>query len=37
VKNWLKKKSDEKEKTNQACEDQEKMFVATLGVNDHIA
>ncbi len=29
------KKNDEKEKANQACEDQEQMFVATLGVNDH--
>ncbi len=31
----MKKKSDEKEKANQACEDQEQMFVATLGANDH--
>jgi hypothetical protein len=29
VRNFLKKKSDEKEKANQACEDQEQMFVAT--------
>jgi hypothetical protein len=35
VRNCLKKKSDEKEKANQACEDQEQMFVATLGANDH--
>jgi len=35
VRNCLKKKCDEKEKANQACEDQEQMFVATLGVNDH--
>jgi hypothetical protein len=33
----LKKKSDEKEKTNQACENQEQMFVTALGVNDHTA
>ncbi len=31
----FKKKNDEKEKTNQACEDHEQMFVATLSVNDH--
>ncbi len=31
----MKKKSDEKEKANQACEDQEQMFVAALGANDH--
>ncbi len=31
----LKKKSDEKKKANQTCEDQEQMFVVTLGVNDH--
>jgi hypothetical protein len=36
VRNCLKKKSDEKEKTNQACEDQEQMFVVALSVNDHI-
>jgi hypothetical protein len=36
VKNCLKKKNDEKEKANQACEDQEQMFVAALGVNDHM-
>jgi len=35
VRNCSKKKSDEKEKVNQACEDQEQMFVATLSVNDH--
>jgi hypothetical protein len=28
---------DEKEKVNQVCEDQEQMFVVTLGVNDHMA
>jgi len=31
----LKKKSDEKEKTNQACDDQEQMFVTALSANDH--
>jgi hypothetical protein len=31
----LKKKSDEKEKANQAYENQEQMFVTTLGVNEH--
>ncbi len=31
----MKKKSDEKEKANQACDDQEQMFVTTLSVNDH--
>ncbi len=36
VRNCLKKKSDEKEKANQACEDQKQMFVATLSVNDHM-
>jgi succinate dehydrogenase flavin-adding protein (antitoxin of CptAB toxin-antitoxin module) len=35
VKNCLKKKNDEKEKANQACEDQKQMFVAALSVNDH--
>ncbi len=35
VKNCLKKKNDEKENTNQACEDDEQMFVATLNANDH--
>jgi hypothetical protein len=35
VKNCLKKKNDEKEKANQACEDHEQMFVATLSANDH--
>ncbi len=34
VRNCLKKKSDEKEKANQACENQEQMFVAALGAND---
>jgi PAB1-binding protein PBP1 len=37
VRNCLKKKSDEKEKANQACEDQEPMFVAALSANDHTA
>jgi hypothetical protein len=36
VRNCLKKKSDEKEKVNQACEDQEQMFIAALSANDHI-
>jgi hypothetical protein len=36
VENCLKKKNDEKEKANHACEDQEQMFVAALGVNDHM-
>ncbi len=35
VRNCLKKKSDEKEKANQVCEDHEKMFVAALNANDH--
>jgi hypothetical protein len=35
VRNCLKKKNDEKEKANQACEDHEQMFVATLSANDH--
>ncbi len=35
MRNCLKKKSDEKEKANQACEYQEQMFVAALGANDH--
>jgi hypothetical protein len=35
VRNCLKKKSDGKEKANQACENQEQMFVAALNVNDH--
>jgi hypothetical protein len=30
VRNCLKKKNDEKEKANQACEDHEQMFVAAL-------
>jgi hypothetical protein len=29
------KKSDEKEKANQACDDQKQMFVTALNVNDH--
>jgi hypothetical protein len=35
VRNCLKKKSDEKEKANQACDDQEQMFVTALSANDH--
>jgi hypothetical protein len=35
VRNCLKKKSDEKEKVNQACEDHEQMFVDALSANDH--
>jgi hypothetical protein len=35
VRNCLKKKNDEKEKANQACEDHEQMFVAALSANDH--
>jgi hypothetical protein len=35
VRNFLKKKNDEKEKVNQACEDHEQMFVAALSANDH--
>jgi hypothetical protein len=31
----LKKKSDEKEKANQTCEDQKQILVITLTVNDH--
>jgi len=31
----LKKKNDEKEKTNQACEDHEQMFIGALSANDH--
>jgi hypothetical protein len=31
----LKKKNDEKEKTNQVYEDQEQMFVAALSADDH--
>jgi hypothetical protein len=37
VKNCLKKKNDEKERANQACENQEQMFVTPLGANDHTA
>jgi hypothetical protein len=29
-------KSDEKEKANQACEDQKQMFIPALGANDHM-
>jgi hypothetical protein len=36
VRNCLKKKSDEREKMNQACEDHEQVFVVTLSANDHI-
>ncbi len=35
MRNCLKKKSDEKKKANQACEDHEKMLVVTLSANDH--
>ncbi len=35
VKNYLKKKNDEKEKANQACEGHEQMFVTPLSANDH--
>jgi hypothetical protein len=35
MRNCLKKKNDEKENVNQACEDHEQMFVATLNANDH--
>jgi len=35
VRNCLKKKNDEKEKVNQACEDHEQMFIASLSANDH--
>jgi hypothetical protein len=35
VRNCLKRKNDEKEKANQACEDHEQMFVVTLSANDH--
>jgi hypothetical protein len=35
VRNYLKKKSDEKEKANQAYHDQEQMFVTALNANDH--
>ncbi len=35
MRNCFKKKSDEKKKTNQACEDQEQMFVTALSANDH--
>jgi len=35
VRNCLKKKSDEKKKVNQACEDHEQVFVAALSANDH--
>jgi len=32
--NLQQKKSDEKEKANQACDDQEQMFVTALSAND---
>jgi len=35
AKTCLKKKSDEKEKANQGCEDHEQMFVTALNANDH--
>ncbi len=34
-KDYLNRKIDEKEKANQACENQEQMFIAALSVNDH--
>ncbi len=34
VRNFLKKKNDENEKINQACEDHEQMFVMALNAND---
>ncbi len=34
VRNCLKKKNDEKEKVNQACENHEQMFVVALSAND---
>jgi hypothetical protein len=37
VRNCLKKKSDDKKKANEICEDQEQMFVVALSVNDHTA
>jgi hypothetical protein len=36
VKICLKKKNDEKEKVNHACEDHKQMFVGALSANDHI-
>ncbi len=35
MRNCLKKKNDEKEKVNQACEDHEEMFITALSANDH--
>jgi len=35
VRNCLKKKNDEKEKVNQAYENQEQMFVVALSANNH--
>jgi hypothetical protein len=35
VRNFLKKKNDEKKKVNQACEDHEQIFVVALSANDH--
>jgi hypothetical protein len=35
VKNYLKKKNDEKKKVNQACEDHEQVFIMALNANDH--
>jgi hypothetical protein len=35
VRNCLKKKNDQKENANQACEDHEQMFIAALSANDH--
>jgi hypothetical protein len=36
VRNCLKKKNDEKEKADQAYDDQEQMFVVALSANDHM-
>ncbi len=35
MRNCLKKKNDQKENANQACEDHEQMFIAALSANDH--
>jgi hypothetical protein len=35
VRNCLKKKNDEKIKTNQACENHKQMFVTAFSANDH--
>jgi succinate dehydrogenase flavin-adding protein (antitoxin of CptAB toxin-antitoxin module) len=31
----LKKKTDERKKANQACEEHEQMFITALNANDH--